>query len=203
MGLFGKKEEKRELPKLPPELPKLPRLPALPNFDENTPHEIKEVHQLPSLPNNSFGNKFSQNVIKDAVSGEKEDEEVFDADEFGNQDSEESPRMQKPLQRRIEPPRRNSRTKELEEGEVPPEFEEAAIRVRKAEPIFVRIDKFEDALHLFEKASAKISEMEKMLRDISRIKEEEEKELEAWEREIQSIKQEIEKIDKEIFSKVK
>ena len=200
MSLFGKKREKKEVFMSPPELPELPKLPNLPDLDENSKN-TREIHQLPSLPNNSFGKKFSQNAIKDAVSGEEEDEEVFDADEFGS-DSEESPKMQKPLQRKIEPARRMSMTRELEGEEIPSEFKEAAIRVRKAEPIFVRIDKFEDALHLFKKASAKISEMEKILKDIAKIKEEEEEELEAWEKEIQSIKQEIEKIDKEIFSKV-
>ena len=41
-----------------------------------------------------------------------------------------------------------------------------------------------------------------MLRDIKRIREEEEKELEIWEKEVQLIKQEIEKIDQDIFSKI-
>ncbi len=200
MGWFEKKREKERITQSLPELPELPRLPELPYFkDKNEKLESKDIYQLPFLPNNSFGNKFSQSAIKDAVSGEEEDEEVFDADEF---DEDEERKMQKPLENKIFPIRKRSLTREIKKGEIPEEFEEAASRVRKAEPIFVRIDKFEEALHLFEKTTSKISEMEKMLRDIERIREEEEKELEVWENEVQTIKQEIEKIDKDIFSKI-
>ena len=196
MGWFEKKGEKEV------RVPSLPELPELPDFnypnDKRQKIEPRDLHQLPSLPNNSFGNKFSQNAIKDAVSGEEEDEEVFDADEF----EDEGRMMQKPLEKKIFPIRKKSLTREIGEEEIPKEFEEAATRVRKAEPIFVRIDKFEDALHLFEKTSSKILEIERMLKDIKRIKDEEEKELEVWKNEIQLIKQEIEKIDKDIFSKI-
>lgn len=199
MGWFEKKGEKER--RIPP-LPELPELPKLPEFDylgdKKQKIESREINYLPSLPNNSFGNKFSQNAIKDAVSGEKEDEEVFDADEF----EDENRMMQKPLEKKISPIRKKSLTREIGEEEIPEEFEEAASKVRRAEPIFVRIDKFEDAMHSFEETSKKILEIEKMLRDIKKIKEEEEKELEVWENEMQSIKQEIEKIDKDIFSKI-
>ena len=41
-----------------------------------------------------------------------------------------------------------------------------------------------------------------MLKNIRKIKEEEEAELEMWEKEMQLIKNQIEKVDKDIFSKV-
>ena len=47
-----------------------------------------------------------------------------------------------------------------------------------------------------------MAEIERLLADIKRIKDEEEKELESWNREIQMIKTQIELADKEIFSKV-
>jgi len=198
MGWFGKKEKNEK--KLP-SLPELPKLPELPNLnDKEFKIDSNETHQLPSFPNNSFGKKFSQNAIKEAISGDEEDEEVFNADEFA--EDEKKQMMQKPLIRTISPIKRKSLSKEIDEDEIPKEFKEAARKVRKSEPIFVRIDKFENALHLFEKTSSKISEMEKMLRDIKKIREEEEKELEIWGKEIQLIKQEIEKIDKDIFSKI-
>lgn len=197
MGWFEKKEERRV-----PELPELPALPELPDFDypseKKSRFEFREINQLPILPNSSFGNKFSQNAIKEAVSGEEEDEEVFDADEF----EDEERTMQKPLENKSAVMRKKSLTREIGENEVPREFEEAATKVRRAEPIFIRIDKFEEAINSFEKTSSKIIEIEKMLRDIRKTKEEEEKELEAWENEIQLIKQEIEKIDRNVFSKV-
>ena len=40
--------------------------------------------------------------------------------------------------------------------EIPSEFRTGTSRIRKAEPIFIRIDKFEESLHLFEKTKEKI-----------------------------------------------
>ena len=146
------------------------------NSDENIP-------QLPSLPSSSFGEKFSQNAIKDAVSGsswEKDgDEEEADESEFEKRMMHEPPRhslVQEEHKRRME--------------------------VRKAEPVFVRIDKFEESMDVFEKAEKKIGEMEELFKDIRKLKDEEERELDAWETKIQSVKKQIEKIDKEIFSKI-
>jgi len=72
----------------------------------------------------------------------------------------------------------------------------------KTEPIFIRIDKFEEGLKVFEKTKEKVIEIEKTLRDINKIKEAEEKELENWEEEIRDIKTHIEKVDQDIFSKI-
>ncbi len=187
MGLFGKNKKKGEIKKKIPEpqkIQKLPELPDLPDFEESK--DERQLSQLPSFPNNSLGEKFSQDVIKGAVTGKKE-EEAFGADEF---DLEKEQMMQQPLEklglRETEP--------------IPPTFREAARRIK--EPIFIRIDKFEEGLHAFEKAKQQINEIEKMLRDVKNLKEEEEKELNLWEKEVQKTKQEIEKIDQDIFSKV-
>ena len=75
-------------------------------------------------------------------------------------------------------------------------------RTIEAEPIFVRIDKFEDSLDIFQKVKQKISEIENTLKDIKNLKEQEEQELTSWEKEIQTVKTQIEKIDNELFSKI-
>ena len=196
MGWFNKKEvqsERREVPLLP----ELPKLPELPSFKEEVNKDsTKPVYQLPSFPNNSFGEKFSQNAIKDAVTGKEDGEEVFDADEFA-QDTEMQ-RMQKPL--------KESLTKDfpLEQKniKVTKEHEEVRKKAKEVESIFVRIDKFEEGLEVFEKTKEKISDMEKMLKEIKKINDEEEKQLEFWEKEIQIIKGQIEKVDNDIFSRV-
>ena len=191
MGLFRKKP-KREDKKLKPKserLPELPKLPDFPDFEE--PREKEPLSKLPRFPDNDFGKKFSQNTIKDAVTGGKEDdEEVPEADEFV---SEEGQMMRRPLEEEIRKPSTKP---------IPVTFREAARKVKEIEPIFIRIDKFEESLHAFEKAKDQIVEIEKMLRNIKRLKEEEEKELSVWEKEIQTAKQQIEKIDQDIFSKV-
>jgi len=181
MGLFKKKEIEghEEVKQGSTELPKLPELPKI----EGSNDSLKPIHQLPSFPSNSLGEEFSQNTIKEAVAGGKEGEEDFYADDF----EEEDQMMQKPL----------TRTQEIPTG-----FEEAAKKVRKAEPVFIRLDKFEESLHLFEKTKKQITEIETMLSDIKKTKEHEEKELAYWEKEMQSMKSQIERVDKDIFSKV-
>jgi hypothetical protein len=186
MGLFKKKEKKGakiEVSSLP-ELPKLPEFPG-----QEIP--ISSIPQLPRFPTNSLGEKFSQNTIKDAVTGKKEDEEVFDADEF--METEEDIRMMpKPLSEQPTEIRSQMGIKKF--GEEP--------RSINIEPVFIRIDKFEESLHIFEKTKKQILDIEHMLKDIQKIKDDEEKELEYWENEISSIKEQIEKVNKDIFSKI-
>jgi len=91
---------------------------------------------------------------------------------------------------------------EEEQISVPREFKEAAKIVRKKEPVFVRIDKFEESIDNFDKAKHKVSEIEKLLSHIKEIKEEEEEELQKWSEEVQLIKDMFENIDKELFSEL-
>lgn len=170
------------------EIPELPELPELTKLSErNYDRESEPLQQLPSIPSNKLGEKFSQNLIKEAVSGEKEEEEA-------DEGLREFPRMMHPP---IKP-----RTEEISEFKPIPREYESFGKKDKIEPIFIRIDKFEESLKIFESTKSRIFEIEKMLRDIKRLKEEEEKELEIWEQEIQNLKQQIEKVDQDIFSKV-
>jgi hypothetical protein len=200
MGWLNKQDKREEVPSLP-ELPELPELPSLEGFSESENfEEQKEFNKLPSFPSNSLGNKFSQNAIKEAVSGvEKGDEEVFDANEFApsmNRNMQMMPQkpFSMPLNKRMQ--------REFEPEEIPSNFSEASRIVKKAEPLFIRLDKFEESMELFDKIKKKISEMDKMLEEIKVIKENEEKEIISWERDVQTIKQQIRKIDEDIFSKV-
>ena len=160
-----------------PKLPKLPALPRLPGLEEKDLFSQKPG-KLPSYPSNSLGEKFSQDTIKEAVTGEKE--EGFGEDEFAP--LEEERRIPRPL---IEPLSREFGQEE-----------------HGTEPIFIRIDKFEESLATFEKMKKQISQIENVLGDIKKIKDDEDRELENWEKEIQSVKKQIEKIDKDIFSRV-
>lgn len=183
MGLF-KKKEKGVVP-LVSEVPKLPEFPKLPELPGIVSNKVlkKSTHKLPSYPSTSLGEKFSQDTIKEAITGEKEDE-GFGEDEFAPEEFEE---------RMIPKPPRKSFRREF--GEIPKE-------AGKAEPIFIRIDKFEVSLKIFENAKKQISEIENMLEDIKKIKEDEDIELTHWEKEIQSVKEQIERIDRDVFSKI-
>lgn len=188
MGLFKKKGPEKSYSENQQGLPELPPIPDYPNLSE-----------LPSLGDerdylnkNSFDNKFSQSAIKNAVigaPGEKEGRD-FSADESNiNWMMPRSPRVF---------------TKEIESSTKMPEMSPQTNFPRQTsiQPVFIRLDKFEESLHTFRKTKTQVTEIEKMLREIKRMKEEEEKELQYWEEQIQAIKNQIERVDKDIFSKV-
>jgi hypothetical protein len=177
MGWFSKNDKKKE--DSLPELPKLPELPDLPKIDED-----EKLPKLPSFPSNQVGEKFSQSAIKEAVTGRKE--------VMGDEADDFLGKMPKTPE--------ESKVKDI--NEVPSGFKEAAKLVKKAEPVFIRIDKFEQSLEVFEKAKKKVMEIEKMLKDIKKLKSKEEEELNNWENDIQTTKEQIERVDKELFSKI-
>jgi len=193
MGLFKRKKEvKKE------EVPSLPELPKLPEFPNQQKGKIKPVDELPEYPSSSSEEKFSRNTMKNAISGKEEgDKEAWDADEFAR--NQEMQMMQQPLKK---PMTKSYKQMEEEKQEIPEQFTKAASRVKKTEPLFIRIDKFEESLKIFEQTKEKISEINKILKDIKKVKEEEEKELDSWEKEIQIIKKQIDKIDQNVFSKI-
>ena len=188
MRWFGERKKKSEISYSLPEMPNLPELPKIGD-------DLSGLPQLPSYPSDLLGEKLSQSAIKDAVSGEKEsDKEVFEADDSFPEIKERM--MQKPPK---------DLTKEISTKKIRtlPEIEtQDFIKTKESEPVFVRIDKFEESLEIFEKARKKISEIEKFLVEIKRVREKEETELQEWENEIQTIKKQFEKIDSNLFSKI-
>lgn len=106
--------------------------------------------------------------------------------------------------------RRSPHSREIEDDILKPtkeklpeskEFKEESI-IKNIEPVFIRIDKFEESLRIFEKVKKDILEIEKMLKDIKTLKEHESRELSHWEREMQRVKDQIDQVDKDIFSKI-
>ena len=208
MGWFGKKKERGGSMSSMPSLPELPRLPELPSLSRSPSFERVSLPNLPSYPNSSLGKKFSQNAIKDAVSGEEEDDFEEDEDDF----SEEDEIMPSPLSR-IGGGNAGLQSKPLQgfvKRSALPEEEYTSRgslvnsfkRSGKMEPVFIRIDKYEDALNMFDDARKKIVEMEDLLKHIKKIKEDEYRELKDWETETQKIKDDFEKVNRDIFSKI-
>lgn len=207
MAIFGKKEKEREkpmasdMPKLP-DLPKLPGLSTPPSISQNDSQTIEfptidsvqkqkeQIHQLPSFPNNEMGDRFSQDTIKNAVKGREED--LPPMKDLGNYKIDE-----KPMETNSEPERRIIPT---EKAEMP--IIERTPRVQQEEPVFIRIDKFEDSLKLFDRVKNKLSDIETLLEQTKDLKNKEKVELDAWEEEIQKLKSQIEKIDGDIFSQL-
>jgi hypothetical protein len=208
MSLFNKKGKSVEIKNSfqgVPELPELPKLPDLPYMDEPS-FEGGSLPQLPTFPNNSLGNKFSQNTIKEAIAGKKEGEEVFNAEDFPEEEEEEKVgMMQKPL-----PKYSLEESEEYETGilkkpkirEISQSFAERNYITKKAEPVFIRIDKFEESMNIFKDIKTQVSEIENLIRTTKEIKAKEEEELASWQTEIQGIKDQIEKVDQDIFSRI-
>jgi hypothetical protein len=242
MGWFNKKEERKDAPAQSslPALPKLPELPELPPLKDREDDDYKEsIHQLPSFPNSSFGEKFSQNTIKEAVTRSEKNDDIdfhypegkqgerdFDADDFVPQ-KKSVPMMPKPLpmNKPWNSPKKPMMNKEkrftFQRVEAPEDFDfeededfgagsyeepetnfRGSSRTVRAEPVFIRIDRFEAGLKTFEKAKRELTEIERVLKDISKIKEEEEKQLESWKNDIMKVKEQIDKVDQDIFSKL-
>ena len=193
----SKKKEDSNIPELP-ELPELPPLPEIgqkqnfPKTQELDEKKFQEIHQLPSIPNNSFGNKFSQNTIKEAISGGDRGEREEIADDFEEENFMEMPKeiqkMPKPLNKSIKQFEEEPRTQ---------------IDFKKEPgPVFIRLDKFEESQELFDQTREQISEIEKLLKNVKEIKTKEEETLQMWERDLQKIKDKIEKVNQDLFSKI-
>jgi hypothetical protein len=189
----NKKEETHELAELPalPELPKLPELP--PNNMQFKPNA------LPRFPSSALGNKFSQNTIKDAISGEKEDDEEMDADD-SDEELQTMPKLPAgPLTREVPVASDFLPKSQKQKNYSPPPMRQES---HMGGPMYVRLDKFEDNMGLFDKIKHQMIGVEKILEDIRRAKEQEDKELGEWQAKLQTMKEQIEKIDRDIFSKV-
>jgi len=224
MGLFKKKEEKKEFKKLT-ELPKLPRLPDL--LDETEfKKTLPQLPRYPTIPSNdrfsqntnndddsgvtsqktysreghegNFLTNFSGNKIKEAVSGEKE--EMIGADEFVREQTMPEHSGIKPSNRlNLEFPYKTERINQGKNLELR-SWQEP--KTKKGGQVFIKIDKFEESLKIFELTKNKIAEMEKLLKDIKELKEKEERELSYWMAEIQTIKNQTEQVERDIFSKL-
>jgi len=206
MALFKKnKKEESSYPSGLPELPKLPELP--PAAPRPNPSTIPKPNALPRFPSSPTGNRFSQNTIKDAVSGEKGGDAV---DEF-EKEIQKMPRF--PDKSMAKEPRAPRGDEEDEEEMTPsaPQNPEMIITPRtsrvssvsqREEPVFIRLDKFEESLDTFEKIKKQLSGADKLLNEIKDVKDREDKELAEWQSKLEAMKNQIEKIDKDIFSKV-
>ena len=200
MGLFSKKKQKDKTPSLPP-IPELPRLPPLENFDDS-----KELHQLPSFPTNQIGEQFSQNTIKNAVSGQNQQEMDEEEEILRNpliaKDVEMEPRLQQIPHSADFQEDYSIPTNNIPSAMAKTSMKHYKNRAISTEPIFIRIDKFEESLKIFEGTKEKIKEIESLLNKTKELKIKEEKELSLWEIETQELKKQIETVNEDIFSRI-
>lgn len=171
----------------------------MPLFKKRKEEVPVEKFELPELP------AFSEmQQIKEAIG-------PMETEPFPQQMPQQIfPAIQSPVRKEIERPtgfesERRVLTQEISEP-IRVETETAGYRARSSEkmrePIFVKIDKFKDALTNFELIKEKLVEVDNLLKKIKETRTQEQQEFDTWEREIEDIKAKIESIDSKLFSKV-
>ncbi|MFA6022938.1 MAG: hypothetical protein WC781_02515 [Candidatus Pacearchaeota archaeon] len=227
MGFFKKSSEKKEdmskLPGLPP-LPEESIKTTYPPEKAFQPEQRKNF-TLPSFPDSNFGQKMNQETIKGAITEKNNEEkpiggyippqkaktqEISDIKSVRSlQPSEFEMREMKPRTMEISDWSQNkpqqsewvpsrlqkSQQMPIQKYETQREFQ----KIKKAEPLFIKLEKFESTISTFNEIKMKISEIESLLRNIREIKLKEEKELSDWEKEIEMIKARLDQIDREVF----
>jgi hypothetical protein len=214
MGLFSKKkEEKSMLPDLPESSANLPELPTYGAENSNNANLKADVPA--NTPSNVNPVQGQQNAIKNEIHGgmasgnnmdmQKSNFEALPHYSNNNVPAkivaepsnvlEEHPRM--PHESFHEP-----RTLEMSNSRLPSKIGKIESSVKRAQPIYIRLDKFKAGLESFEDIKGKLTEIEDLLVKIKEMKDKEEKELDEWEREIQVVKARIEQIDNDVFKNV-
>ncbi len=172
-----------------PELPEEP--PELPSFSESFPkssfepeiRQKKDLPPLPSFPNSFTGERITNEVVKQAV---KEPRERL---EYKN-------RPEKNFAREIE-----AKTFEMPSYPLIKQFTKEVSPI-KVEPVYIRIDKYQESIANFNDVKKKLIEIENLLREIKELKSREEMQLQEWEVEIQETKNKLDFIDRTIFKKL-
>jgi len=90
--------------------------------------------------------------------------------------------------------------------ELPPNHSEDLIKhsanAKEIEPIFVRIDKFQNSQRQFEDIKKDVNDIEKTLRKVKEAKVKEDTEISNWTNDLEKIKARLSEIDSDIFDQV-
>lgn len=199
MGLFSKKEDV-------PEIPPAPTIPELPKR-EGQP-EKKDLPELPSFPSTPQTENLNQSIVKSAViDAPSEDEEINVEIPSGLDIKEESsiapmipprPQVREPTPQMSSLPSISSIPRPLGLNANIPNKPITS----HAEPIFVRIDKFQSAQKNFEGIKEKVKEIESIISKIKDVKSNEETELKGWTEDVEKIKVRLAEIDSDIFNQI-
>jgi hypothetical protein len=175
MEFFKKKpakEDNSELPELP-ELPPLPMLPKFPEFKTNT-----NIQGIKPFPSEKPG---TPNAIPPISSSQLSTQKKYFT----------------PIENKTLPEASYEPSALKFSGQ-----EKPIPRIKEAEPIYIRLDKFKVAILHFNEIQSKVAEIEELLKKIKEVKQKEDHELAEWAREIENIKLKMESIDRTIFSKI-
>ncbi len=87
----------------------------------------------------------------------------------------------------------------VREKEVKFSAETKRFNMNEEKPLFIKIDKYKEAVTNIDNIKSRITEAENIIEDLENMKNEEEKKLQEWKEEIENIKSKLLEIDKELF----
>jgi len=199
--MFWNKKKSKGLPDLP-----------VPKVENSEINKKEEISSLPSFPDTPSKKGFSQSVIKDAV----EPEEIPHLPTSENKLSKsltkeisepeelpEVPGIQKENKSPLPPlnSERKSPHREMNEWK-PSEIKRLDKKEIEKGPVFVRLDKFNDAKDSLEEMKFKLDEIDELLKTLKDVKAKEEKELTDWEKEMDELKARLRSLTSDVFDNV-
>ncbi len=196
MGLFHKKEKVPEIP-LAPNLSGLPELPK------------EKASELPSLPK-GLGSKASNALVKSAVSDVDVSHETADGvQELPKDFKFEESVMKPPVMGMIPsvPPQEMKKipikpsVPNSPSVPIPSPNQNQGVSQSIQDPIFVRIDKYQNAKKELQEINKNIKSVEAVLNKLSEIKTREDKEVGQISESLSSIKTRLTTIDSNVFKK--
>jgi hypothetical protein len=174
--------------------------------------EIKpENYELPELPTiTDFSKeKLTQEINLESINMDK-------SKETGYSELPEIPDIYKPaaVEAKISTPSERNMTSEISSLSAIPKTAPIRVKERMNEeesegnrigkikgPIYIKIDKFKEALTNFDIIRKKLREVESLLKKIKEIRAKEQEEMNEWENELEDIKNKLASIDEKLFSK--
>ena len=169
--------------------------------DENKSEQKLDNYELPELPSIQDFSKdgLTQDFGFSGMNAEKDKPDVSELPEL--------PEIYTPAATKIasSPIAGKKMTSEVSSSTVyspvSEEVEETAKASKIKGPVYIKIDKFKDALANFEIVKRKIKEVEGLLRKIRELRAKEQEELGMWEKELEDVKIKLASIDEKIFSR--
>ncbi len=66
-------------------------------------------------------------------------------------------------------------------------------------PLFVKIEKYKEIMHMIDAINSKLSDAENLLHDLEKVRNDEQEKLEAWKKDLENVKEKLLSVDKDLF----
>lgn len=86
---------------------------------------------------------------------------------------------------------------ETEEFKIP--IERPRSLISESKPIYIKIEKYKSAMKTLEEIRSRLTEAEKIINNLQKLKNEEDQEFENWQKDIEELKEKLLSVDEELF----